>query len=456
MRLRFPEKFFWGVSSSAQQFEGGNCNSQWHTWESQGRARSGECCGAACNWWENAEEDFDRAAGLGINALRLSLEWSRLEPRPGEWDKAAFHRYHAMLEALQRRGITPFLCLHHFTHPAWFESQGSFLAPGAHEIFGNLVRRAVGEFGDLCRHWVTFNEPNVFVAFAHVLGELPPGQHGNIPAALRLLAAMLRAHGHAYDLIHLGQPRAEVGLTLNYVVFAPLNPASQPDQFLANACHALFNTAPLTLLQTGKFPQPWTWLTRELLEAVNKLDYVGVNVYNRLYARFAAGTPLFSPGWLQVPPDVPQGDPGLAAPYGEAYPAAITEAVRHYSALGRPMYVLENGVPDRSDRIRPWLLVNSLGELAQCIRNGQDVRGYFHWSLVDNFEWNEGWALRFGFYELDPTTQVRTERPSARLFARIIKENAISDELLEQYANPPEPVTARRELSAVPPSNDGL
>jgi beta-glucosidase len=171
-------------------------------------------------------------------------------------------------------------------------------------------------------------------------------------------------------------------------------------------------------------------------ECVGKIDFVGLNVYNRLHVRVPLGEVL-GPGGLYVPEGVPQGDPGIAAPFGEAYPKAVSAAVRVYAPLGCPMYVMENGVPDRSDRIRPWLLVNSLRELRHMWQQGYDVRGYFHWSLVDNFEWSEGWQLRFGLYALDEANQQRRPRPSAQLYRQIIADKGIRRELLEKWEKPP-------------------
>jgi beta-glucosidase/6-phospho-beta-glucosidase/beta-galactosidase len=127
----------------------------------------------------------------------------------------------------------------------------------------------------------------------------------------------------------------------------------------------------------------------------------------------------------------------VEVPYGEAYPKVVSAAVQAYAPLGLPMYVMENGVPDRDDRIRPWLLVNSLKELRSMWQQGYDVRGYFHWSLVDNFEWSEGWHLRFGLYELDLATGQRHARPSAELYRQIIADNGIRRETLERWENAP-------------------
>jgi beta-glucosidase/6-phospho-beta-glucosidase/beta-galactosidase len=246
----------------------------------------------------------------------------------------------------------------------------------------------------------------------------------------------MRSHAAAYDVLHREQPEANVGIAVNYVVFEPARD-NILDRQLAFAYDALFNRATLNCLQGEPLPLPFALMSPTVPECVGKADFIGLNVYNRLHVRAPLGE-KFGPGGLHVPRHVPQGDAGMAAPYGEAYPKVVSAAVRAYAVLGRPMYVMENGVPDRADRIRPWLLVNSLRELRQMWQQGYDVRGYFHWSLVDNFEWSEGWHLRFGLYELDRTTGERHARPSAELYRQIIADNGIRRETLERWESAPE------------------
>jgi beta-glucosidase len=434
--VRFPAGFQWGVSTSAHQFEGGNVHNQWHEWEARGRIRSGDKCGAACNWWTAAEEDLDRAQQLGLNALRISLEWSRLEPRPGRWDKHAIHRYRDLYKAIRSRGMRVFTSLHHFTHPTWFEYKGAFTAPEAPHQFALYTERVLTEFGDLCTDWVTFNEPNVYAAFGYLFGEFPPGRVNDIPAGMAALLGTHRAHAAAYDAIHRLQSDAGVGIAVNYVVFRAATHALS-DRMLARIYDVSFNRSTLSLISTGSMPGTMSVLAGKVPEAVGKIDFVGLNIYNRLYVRWPKGQD--KTGGIFVPPDVPQGDHGIELPYGEAYPDGVIPAVEAYSKLKKPIYILENGVPDRTDRIRPWVIVKTLENIARLIERGFDVRGYFHWSLVDNFEWNEGWKLRFGLYEIDPRSQKRSARLSARLYRDIVTQNSISDETLEHFGRAPIP-----------------
>src|SRR5437879_1437403 len=239
--LRFPADFLWGVSTAAHQVEGGNDNNQWSAWEAAGRIKSGDRCGRACDWWNNAERDFDLAQEIGVNALRLSVEWSRIEPQEDQWDSRALERYRQMLQGLLQRGIQPMICLHHFTHPLWFENKGAFVSKDAEELFERFARRVVRDLGDLCQNWVTFNEPNVFASLGYALGEFPPGKKGQIITALRIIGAVARAHIRAYRAIHELQPGAQVGWAHNYVVFQASNPSSALDRWVAALLSELFN-----------------------------------------------------------------------------------------------------------------------------------------------------------------------------------------------------------------------
>jgi len=139
---------------------------------------------------------------------------------------------------------------------------------------------------------------------------------------------------------------------------------------------------------------------------------------------------------VYVPKNVPQGDSGVEKPYGEAYPAAITAAVERAARIGKPIYILENGVPDAEDRIRPWLIVNAVHELYRLVEQGHDIRGYFHWTLTDNFEWSEGWHLKFGLVALDTATQRRTMRNSGRLYGAIARANGLTPEIADSFRIP--------------------
>jgi beta-glucosidase len=433
---QFPPGFLWGISTAAHQVEGDNQNNQWSAWEAAGHIRSGDYSGQACDWWRNAERDFDLARDLGLNALRLSVEWSRIEPHEAQWGQPALDRYRQMLEGLLQRGIRPMICLHHFTHPRWFEEKGAFLNPNSAGLFERFVRRTVTALGDLCHDWVTFNEPNVYGAMGYVLGEFPPGRTGEIVTAVRVMNSLARAHSRAYRAIHEISPAARVGWAHNYVVLQPANSRSALDRWVARLLSELFNESFLRLVEQGRLGFPLNFMDNPVRDIRDTCDFVGLNVYSRFHVAFDLKHARQLFGNVYVPPGVPQGDSGVDKPYGEAYPLGVRLAVERTARLGKPIYILENGVPDAHDRIRPWLIRSVTRELHSLLEEGRDIRGYYHWTLTDNFEWSEGWKLRFGLVALDPATQERTLRPSAHLYSAIARSNGLPPEVAEHASSP--------------------
>src|SRR5579859_6669444 len=429
----FPADFAWGVATSSHQVEGGTLNNQWATWENRGRIKSKDSAGFACDWWHNAEKDFDLAESLGVNALRLSVEWSRIEPNEGQWNESALARYRQMLKALHERGIRPFVTLHHFTNPQWFEAKRGFATSESVRLFQRFTQRVIGALGDLCQNWTTFNEPNVYVSLGYFLGEFPPGKKGRIIEAAQVTRNLCLAHAAAYRTIHSLQKDANVGWAQHYVVFKPRRPESAIDRWLCNFIQRKFNDNFAEGVQSGRAPFPFNKFGQTLSEVKGTCDYVGINYYSRLRVGFEPQSPKTLFVKISVPPHKPQGDSGIEVPYGEVYPEGLRQAVGHFAGFRKPIYVLENGVPDREDRIRPWAIESIIKQMRGLLADGVDLRGYFHWTLVDNFEWNEGWHLRFGLFELDPATQIRKPRPSAKVYERMIKQSSGKDRIVGSF-----------------------
>ncbi len=426
--LRFPEGFLWGAATAAHQCEGDNRNNDWWAWEEQaGRIAQGHRSGRACAWWADAEADFDRMAALGLNALRLSVEWSRIEPRPGEFDPAALERYAQMLQGLRARGIEPMVTLHHFSNPLWLAERGGWENPETIDLFVHFAGRVVDVLGPLCHLWCTINEPNVYGYAGYMQGIFPPGKR-DFSAAMRVIRTMLSAHGAAYREIHRRQPQARVGLALNMRILDPASPRSPLDRFAAGLAHRTFNGAVVAALERDR----WLWpLGRGPARGVaGTLDWLGLNYYTRdtvVFDRRRAGS-LFVRQTHAADAEMLDGG------YGEFYPPGMYRFLVELAGLGLPLYVTENGIPDEDDDQRPRYIVAHLQQVWRAIQAGCPVRGYYHWTLVDNFEWAEGWTLRFGLIALDPATQVRTPRPSAELYAAIARANGIGADMVERYA----------------------
>ena len=426
--FHFPADFKWGVATAAHQVEGNNVHNDWWTWEQEeGHVKEGRTSGLACNWWENAEADFDRAAAMGVNALRLSVEWSRVEPRPGKFDDSALERYSQMLQGLRARGIEPMVTLHHFTNPRWLAEQGGWKNPETVAMFAGFVRRVVEALGQHCDLWCTINEPNVYSTMGYLAGVFPPGQ-SDFKVAMLVIRHLLGGHAAAYREIHALQPHARVGFAHNMHIFDPANPRSPLDRRAARRAGKAHNQVILTALTQGRWTLPvgfgLAWKLRRTL------DWIGLNYYTRNLVAFDRTQGQVVLNHRPHADDAESLDGG----HGEFYPRGIFRCLRQLARLGLPIYVTENGIPDEGDDQRPSYLLTHLHQMWHAIQLCYPVMGYYHWTLVDNFEWAEGWTLRFGLIALDPKTQTRTPRRSAGLYAEAIRANAITPRIIDTYA----------------------
>ena len=422
----FPEDFRWGVATAAHQVEGDNTNNDWWRWE-QEHMTHGNRSGLACNWWENAEADFDRAAALGTNALRLSVEWSRVEPQPGSFDQRALARYREMLEGLQGRGIEPMVTLHHFTNPLWLATEGGWEEAETVDRFARFAEQVVQTLSPACDLWCTINEPNVYAYQGYLASVWPPGD-SDFGKAMRVMRNLLKAHAAAYSMIHELQPEARVGFAHNMMIFDPANPRSLPDRILTAVTDRTYNQTMLRALRRGIWPVPLGFGLA--LKLRGTLDWIGLNYYTRelvAFDRTQSGA-MFSRRLHADDAEMLDGG------YGEFYAEGILRCLERLARLDLPIYITENGIPDDDDDQRPRHLLAHLHQVWHAIQRCYPVMGYYHWTLVDNFEWAEGWNLRFGLIDLNPRTQRRTPRTSAELYANLIRANAITPELIDTYA----------------------
>ncbi|MBC8162197.1 MAG: family 1 glycosylhydrolase [Roseiflexaceae bacterium] len=424
---RFPAGFLWGTASSSHQHEGGNQLNQWADWEQKpGVIWHGDRVGDACGWWRELEPDLDRACALAQNAFRMSLEWSRIEPRPGEFDPAAIGRYREMLAAVRARGLTPMVTLHHFTNPRWLEQQGGWLNPGTPARFGRYVAHVLGQLGDLCELWCTVNEPTIYTLMGYLHGHWPPG-HSHMGQAMRVLVALLRGHAAAVEAVHAAGPQHRAGIVHNLHLVDPSTPRL-PDLLIARFSDLLTNGCVLSALHTGRILPPFG-SGRTIIPGLATSDFIGLNYYSRSWVAFDIRRPreFFSRSY--TPEHAEQSDINShGRSYGEIYPEGLYRSIKRLSSLKLPIYITETGLPDHDDDQRPRFILNHLASVHRAIQEGADVRGVFLWSLVDNFEWSEGWDLRFGLYALDQRTGERRLRPSGALYGVIARANALPAE----------------------------
>ncbi len=389
MATTFPDGFVWGSATAAHQVEGGNWNNDWWAWEHTEGSPCEEASGDACDHLWRYPEDLGLLADLGFGAYRFSLEWSRIEPEYGEFSTASLDHYRRVVAACRDRGLLPVVTFHHFTTPRWVAADGGWENPSTADRFTAFCERAVGHFGDEIGMACTLNEPNIVSLMGWVMGMFPPGRKDDLDAWVRVNENLQAAHRKAYDVLKAGPGDFPVGLTLSMSDWAA-EPGSEH------------------LVETFRGQHEDTFL-----ETARGDDFVGVQAYsrNRVGPRGVAGP-----------------EPGIEVlPMGyEYWPRAAEAAIRHaVDVTGAPVYVTENGIGTDDDDQRIRYVREALEGVAATIADGLDVRGYFHWSLLDNFEWAFGYRMRFGIVGVDRATQARSVKPSGRWLGEVVRANAI-------------------------------
>ncbi len=403
--LGFPEGFLWGAATAAHQIEGRNTNNDWWRSEQQGRVphRSGD----ACDSWNRFPDDVRLLADLGLNAYRFSVEWARIEPEPGHFDRAALDRYHSLVEALLERGIQPMVTLHHFTSPIWLADRGGWSSSDVVPRFAAYAGRVARELGDGVRWWVTLNEPSLMANFGYVEGSWPPHRKGDVLGYLRVVRNAVRAHAAARLALRAQTSEARASIAFAIWPLEPYRPSHPADRLAVWLLDLMSHE----------------WL---LTSSAPALDWIGVNFYTRMLTRWA-------PSLSRPLPETLPG-PGEKTDFNwEIYPEGLYHVLRRLARFGRPIVITENGIADADDDQRPRFIVEYLRQAHRAIADGVDLRGYVHWTLMDNFEWAEGYTKRFGLAEVDFATQRRTLRPSASLYRDVARANAIAPEILDRY-----------------------
>ena len=390
--MSFPDGFLWGTATSAHQVEGGNVyNDSWLAEHLPG-SHYAEPSGDACDHYHRYESDIALIAGLGLGAYRFSLEWSRIEPEDGEFSRAALDHYRRMLDACHEHGLTPFLTFHHFTSPRWIAAAGGWEERRTAERFARFCERAMRHLGDLVPYACTLNEPNLGGLLHGVLG-IPaprPGhpvlfQNAWSPHAIEVMRA---AHGLALEAIKGVRAETSVGLTVALTAWDAMPGGEAAMARLRRIAEDAF---------------------LDDLEG----DFIGVQNYTG----------------MRVGPDGPAEPAATAERTQMGYvfqPGALGQAIRRAVEMtGLPVFVTENGVATHDDERRVQFISRALASLESCLLEGLDVRGYFYWSLFDNFEWVFGYRPTFGLVAVDRATQERTVKPSARRLGEIARANGL-------------------------------
>jgi beta-glucosidase len=404
----FPPGFLWATATAAHQVEGNNTNSDWWAFEQEpGRIADGETSGIAIDHYNRYREDFALLRKLRNNAHRLSIEWARIEPVQGEFDSRQVRHYRDVLGELREQGMAPFLTLHHFSNPIWFAARGGWSAPGAAEAFLPFVRRVVDELGDLVSVWCTINEPNIYATQGWIFGAMPPGRRNDVRGLWRVLANLRIAHQAAYQVIKKRWPDAPVGLAHNKFWLLPARPGNPLDRVAVQTGRRMMDFWPVG---GGRMQRT----------VAASSDYIGLNHYGGRLVQFDPRHPGAQFARQFNPPGYPISD------FGDAVkPDWIREALVELKQFGKPVYVTESGIAAEDDSKRVQFLKDYLREVHQAIEEGVDVRGYYHWTAMDNFEWAHAYRMKFGLIAVDRKTLERTPKPSAGLFARMAMANAV-------------------------------
>jgi beta-glucosidase len=368
--------FLWGAATSAHQVEGGNEANDWHEWERAPGSQCVEICGSACDHLRRYPQDIALLAELGLNCYRFSVEWSRIEPEPGRYSGAAIAHYRDMLSACRRRGLLPVLTLHHFTNPRWIAEAGGWESPASADRFARYGGVVAEALGDLAAVIITINEPNIPALLGFENGVFPPGKRDR-EARIRVTGTFIDGHRRAVEAVRRAAPGVPVGMALAMADWQALPGGERERDDVRHLREDVF------------------------LRAIGGDDFIGVNTYTRHR--------IGPDGWMDNEP----GAELTAAGY-EFWPQALEATINRAAALtGLPVIVTESGIATDDDARRAAFIDGAVAAMRRAVAGGCDVRGFLYWSALDNFEWNHGYAQRYGLIGVDRRSQARTVKPSA-------------------------------------------
>lgn len=397
-KITLPEGFLLGASSSAHQVEGNNKNNDWWMYEEMGRL---PLSGNAADHYNRFEADFGLAKQIGLNAMRISIEWSRIEPQEGKWAVGEIEHYKKVLRKLKELGMVRMVTLHHYTLPVWLAEQGGFESKKGVQAFARFAWFVAQNLGSDIDLWITINEPEIYAAMSYRFGIWPPFKK-NLRLFLRMIGNLIKAHKAAYRAIKQVDPNAQIGIAKNSAYLEPYR-----DKFLDRM-----------VVRVGNFFGNHYFLRR----IKKQMDFIGLNYYfyERLQFDFKSGFKQMNHNFdvktLTVVPtdEQPRSDMGW-----RTYPEGIYYLLRALKKYGKPIYITENGIANARDEMRQRFITEHLFWIKKAIDFGVDVRGYFYWSLTDTYEWHDGFNPIFGLIEVDFETQERKIRPSADVFKKI-------------------------------------
>jgi beta-glucosidase len=391
MSVTFPDGFIWGVAAAAHQIEGGNWNNDWWAFEHAPDTPCIEPSGDCTNSFHLYADDIALVRVHGFAAYRFSIEWSRIEPEDGEFSRAALDYYRRMIAECHEQGVQPVVTFHHFSNPRWVAALGGWESPEIVDRFTRYCERTTAHLGDLITIGCTINEPNIVSMMGYMWGVFPPGKARDLGAYSRASENLIAAHRSSYDAVKAGPGDFPLGLCV-----------AMGDWWAPEGAEAGLQRA--RHMHEGQF-----------LEAARGDDFVGVQAYSRTRLD-ERGLPTGPEPGVEMVPSMEY----------EFWPQALEVAIRYAAdTTGVPIYVTENGLGHDDDSRRIEYVREALEGVGRCLADGIDVRGYFYWSLLDNFEWARGYGPRFGLVSVTRDTFERTPKPSAAWLGDIARANRL-------------------------------
>lgn len=398
MEKKFPKGFLWGAAASSYQTEGNNFNTDWHEWEEKGKAQ--DKCGIACDYWNRWREDHNLLSELGVGIFRLSIEWARVEPSEGKFSDEAIQHYREILQDLKNRNIKTQVTFWWWVSPIWFQEKYGWHKKTSVKIFTRYIEKSTRELGDLIDMFQVLNEPMVPLGQGYLTGLFPPGKK-NPFSFWQALKNIAGAYVESYKIIHSIRPDAQVGMTHLYNWYD-----SGAANFLGKFIYGI---------------SKWFRVIAFNNRIKNYQDFFGLNYYR------IGKINLFNIKSKKINFFIDENDKNVMGWF--SYPRGIYKAIKEaHDDYKIPIYITENGFPFDAgveDNERVEFIEEHLRYIKKAMDEGADVRGYNHWSLLDNFEWLYGFEPRFGLVEIDYKTLERKPRKSFYAYKKIIENNGL-------------------------------
>lgn len=409
----FQEGFKLGVATASTQIEGNMPKNNWTQLASiDGAISDHSSPNPANDHYRLYKEDIDMMAQMGIKYYRMSLEWGRIEPDDGLFVEKEIQHYINEIKYLQSKGIEPLVTLHHFSNPQWFENKGGFLNKDAVKDFIRYVDYVACRLKGLVKNYCTINEPNIYATNSYLYGTWMP-RHKKVTETIKVISVLSQCHCKAYKILKQYDPECQVGYAMNVAYFAPSREDKKSDINGAKLFDAMFQTKVLKVFTNGGSCFPYNSKSPK----GDYADFVGLNYYLRMYMK---GFTI-----VDAPKDAFKTDFGW-----DVYPDGLRQLViKYHDLFKKDIYITENGIADKSDCHRPWYLYEHL----YAIHDLEFVKGYYHWTFIDNWEWASGHDMKFGLIELDVKTQNRSIRKSGLMYSNLIASNGFTKEIIKKY-----------------------